>query len=31
MNPISVNGKNWISKQFNSEEVSFFKDNFFLD
>jgi len=31
MNPISVSGKNWIPKKFNSEEIIFFKTNFFLD
>ena len=27
----SVSGKNWISKKFNSEEISFYKTNYFLD
>ena len=31
MNPLSVSGKNWISKGFNSEEIIFYKTNFFLD
>ena len=31
MNFTSVGGKNWISKKFNSEEISFLKNNFFLD
>jgi single-stranded-DNA-specific exonuclease len=31
MNSTSVSGKNWISKDFNSEEIDFFKTNFFLD
>ena len=31
MNSSSVSGKNWISKEFSSEEVIFFKTNFFLD
>ena len=31
MNPLSVSGKSWISKKFNSEEINFFKTNFFLD
>ena len=31
MNPHSVSGKNWISKEFNSDEIQFFKTNFFLD
>ena len=31
MNQISVSGKNWISKEFSSEEILFFKTNFFLD
>ena len=31
MNSISVSGKNWISKVFNSEEINFYKTNYFLD
>jgi len=31
MNSISVSGKNWISKKFNSDDISFFKTNYFLD
>jgi len=31
MNSLSVGGKSWISKKFNSEEINFFKTNFFLD
>ena len=31
MNQTSISGKNWISKKFNSEEIKFFKTNFFLD
>ena len=31
MNTVSVSGKNWISKEFNSEEINFFKTNYFLD
>ena len=31
MNLHSVNGKNWISKEFNSEEIEFFKTNYFVD
>ena len=31
MNQISVSGKNWISKEFSSEDVSFYKTNYFLD
>ena len=31
MNSLSVSGKNWISKEFNSEEIDFFKTNYFLD
>ncbi len=27
----SVSGKNWISKKFSSEEINFFKENFFID
>jgi len=31
MNSLSVSGKNWISKNFNSEEINFFKTNYFVD
>ena len=31
MTPLSVSGKNWISKKFSSSEIDFFKTNFFLD
>jgi single-stranded-DNA-specific exonuclease len=31
MNTLSVSGKNWISKKFNSEEIIFYKTNYFLD
>jgi single-stranded-DNA-specific exonuclease len=31
MSSNSVSGKNWISKKFNSEEIDFFKTNYFLD
>jgi single-stranded-DNA-specific exonuclease len=31
MNLSSVTEKNWIQKEFNLEDVNFFKDNFFLD
>jgi single-stranded-DNA-specific exonuclease len=31
MIPLSVSGKNWISKEFCSDEVDYFKTNFFLD
>jgi single-stranded-DNA-specific exonuclease len=31
MIPTSVSGKNWISKEFNSEDINFFKTNYFLD
>ena len=31
MNSISVSGKNWISKEFNSEEIEYYKTNYFLD
>ena len=30
MNEVSVSGKNWISKNYSSEKVSFLKDNFNL-
>ena len=31
MNTLSISGKNWILKKYNREEISFLKDNFFLD
>jgi len=31
MNIDSVSGKNWILKRFNEQDISFIKDNFFLD
>ena len=31
MNSLSVSGKNWICKEFSSEEIDFFKTNYFLD
>ena len=31
MNSSSVSGKNWILKKFNQKEISFLKENFFLD
>ncbi len=31
MNTLSVSSKNWILKQYNQEDVVFFKDNFSLD
>jgi single-stranded-DNA-specific exonuclease len=31
MSSVSVSGKNWISKEFNSDEIDFFKTNYFLD
>jgi single-stranded-DNA-specific exonuclease len=31
MNTFSVSGKNWILKEFNSDEIDFFKTNYFLD
>ena len=31
MNSLSVSGKNWVPKEFSSEEISFLKTNYFLD
>jgi len=31
MSAVSVSGKNWISKEFNSEDINFLKTNYFLD
>jgi single-stranded-DNA-specific exonuclease len=31
MNSFSLSSKNWISKKFSSEEINFFKTNYFLD
>jgi single-stranded-DNA-specific exonuclease len=31
MNSLSVSGKNWILKKYNQEDLTFIKENFFLD
>ena len=31
MSSLSVSGKNWVSKEFNLEDINFFKTNYFLD
>ena len=31
MNSLSISGKNWILKKYNQEDLTFLKDNFFLD
>ena len=31
MNTLSISGKSWILKKFDQEDITFFKDNFFLD
>ena len=31
MNSLSVSGKNWILKKFNQKDISYYKENFFLD
>ena len=31
MNSISVSGKNWISKEYNLDDINFFKTNYYLD
>ena len=31
MNSLSVSGKNWLLKKYNQEDMSFLKENFFLD
>ena len=31
MNLISVTGKNWVLKKFNSEDVDYYKSNYFVD
>ena len=31
MNSLSVSGKNWILKKFNQTEISYLKENFYLD
>ena len=28
---LSLSGKNWIFKKYNQQDISFFKENFFLD
>ena len=31
MSSVSVSNKNWILKEFNNDDVLFFKENFYLD
>ena len=31
MSSLSLSGKNWILKKYNQEDLSFFKENFYLD
>ena len=31
MRSLSISGKNWILKKYNQENLSFFKENFYLD
>ena len=31
MSSLSLSGKKWILKKYNQEELTFIKDNFFLD
>ena len=31
MNSDSISGKNWIPKEFNSDDINFFKTNYFID
>ncbi|MBL6861010.1 MAG: single-stranded-DNA-specific exonuclease RecJ, partial [Candidatus Pelagibacter bacterium] len=31
MNSLSISGKNWILKKYNQEDITFIKDNFYLD
>jgi single-stranded-DNA-specific exonuclease len=31
MKSLSISGKNWISKRFSTEDINFFKTNYFLD
>ena len=31
MNLVSVTGKNWVLKRFDSKKLEFLKDNFYLD
>ena len=31
MNSQSVSGKTWVLKKYNEDEISYLKDNFFLD
>mgnify|MGYP006129199309 CR=1 FL=1 len=31
MNSFSVTGKKWVYKKYSSDDVTFIKDNFFLD
>jgi single-stranded-DNA-specific exonuclease len=31
MNSDSISGKNWIPKEYNSDDINFFKTNYFID
>ena len=31
MNSLSISGKNWILRKYNQADLTFIKDNFFLD
>ena len=31
MNSASITGKNWIPKEFNFDDINFFKTNYFID
>ena len=31
MNSLSISGKNWILRKYNQKDLTFIKDNFFLD
>ena len=31
MNSLSISGKNWILKQYNQDDLTYFKENFSLD
>ena len=31
MNSLSISGKNWVLKKYSQEDLSFLKENFYLD
>ena len=31
MNSFSIKGKDWVSKEFDTDDINFYKTNYFLD